>query len=126
MPAAISGHSEAFLAKVVYNKKWKRLNMTHTITDLGLMGYKNWRKSITLLPVNTQMTFTDDYNSSCSKRHNIQANQLLVITKIEVREIAGDSLYTFKIAKGKRSFVWSAEGIHRMIIDDAITVKSVM
>jgi hypothetical protein len=95
--------------------------MSHTTKDLGLLGYKKWRESISLLQVGTTISFNKDYNAD-TLRNSIKAGQVLVIENIEIHPIAADSVYTLQLAQGKRKFHWRAEGIHRMIIDGDISI----
>ena len=95
--------------------------MSHTTEDLGLLGYKSWRKSLELLPLETALKFVKKYTAH-NRANSINSNQIVEIVNIEFNEIRGDSLYTLRLLKGKRTFVWRAEGIHRMIIDGEIVI----
>jgi hypothetical protein len=95
--------------------------MSHTTEDLGLLGYKSWRKSLELLPLETALKFVKGHIAH-NRTNSINPNQIVKIINIEFNEIPADSVYTFKLLNGKRTFVWRAEGIHRKIVDGEIVI----
>ncbi len=93
--------------------------MSHTASDLGLQGYKNWRNSLQPYPNGTVIKFTQPY-VGVTKGHNISAGQEFMIVDIQP-SLGKEPVYKMVVYSNgkihKKTMYFNLEFIARRVID---------